>query len=250
MSKQGLPCWYELATPDVKRATKFYGKVLGWKFADAGMAGFDYTLAKQGKDMIAGMFAPEPAMPSFWLIYFVVDDCDAAAAKVAALGGSVHTVPADIPGTGRFAIVTDPQGAVFGMLQPNAGDPGTAYAAMQPGHGCWHQLETSDPQAALLFYTALFGWTETRTHPMGDMGPYRVVAAAGEEMGGLMRPFQPDAPPQWRPFFGVASAAKTVKTLTKAGGTLLSGPDPVPGGASVATASDDQGVQFSLVGGA
>ncbi|WP_435258405.1 VOC family protein [Thioclava sp. FR2] len=250
MSNHGLPCWYELTSTDLKASARFYGQVCGWTFVDAGVPGFDYTLAKSGDDMVAGLFAPESAMPCFWMVYFVVDDCDAAAAKVAALGGNVHKAPADIPGTGRFAIVTDPQGAVFGMLQPNAGDSGKAYAAMLEGHGCWHQLEAADPAAALAFYSDLLGWAETRTHPMGDHSPYRIIAAQGQEFGGIMEPFQPDTPSHWRPFFGVASATQSLATVERAGGSLLSGPDPVPGGAFVATVKDDQGVTFSLVGGA
>ena len=250
MSDHGLPCWYELTSTDLKASSKFYGQVCGWTFANAGMPGFDYTLARSGEDMVAGFFEPEATMPCFWMVYFVVDDCDSAATKVTALGGTVHAQPADIPGTGRFAIVADPQGAVFGMLQPKSGDPGKAYAPMVEGHGCWHQLETADPSTSLGFYAELLDWTETRTHPMGDHSPYRIIAAQGQEFGGIMEPFQPDTPPHWRPFFGVASVAAATASVTKAQGTVLNGPDPVPGGGFVVTAKDDQGVLFSLVGGA
>jgi len=59
-----------------------------------------------------------PGMPSFWLPYFMVTDVDATAASAKSLGGQVHFGPQDIPGTGRFAIIADPQGAAFAVFTP------------------------------------------------------------------------------------------------------------------------------------
>ncbi|GEK66794.1 VOC family protein [Paracoccus denitrificans] len=119
----GKPCWFELSTAKggLDAAEAFYGKVLGWTTADSGMEGFTYHLASHGGDMIAGLMEmPDDCagVPPFWMIYFDVDDADATAAKIKTLGGSVFREPADIPGTGRFAVVTDPQAATFGVLQP------------------------------------------------------------------------------------------------------------------------------------
>ena len=57
-------------------------------------------------------------MPSFWITYFAVTDADSVAARAKELGGSVVTEPMDIPEVGRFAVIHDPQGAHFGILQP------------------------------------------------------------------------------------------------------------------------------------
>ena len=55
-------------------------------------------------------------LPSHWMIYFSVADCDAAAAKATELGGSVKVPPTDIPPVGRFSVIQDPQGAVFSII--------------------------------------------------------------------------------------------------------------------------------------
>ena len=55
-------------------------------------------------------------VPSYWMPYFQVADADASAAKVKALGGKVMVPASDIPNTGRFAIVSDPQGAMFAVF--------------------------------------------------------------------------------------------------------------------------------------
>ena len=58
-----------------------------------------------------------PGMPNHWHVYFGVEDADAAAAKVTELGGAVVVEPFDTP-VGRMAVVSDPQGAVFSIIQP------------------------------------------------------------------------------------------------------------------------------------
>jgi predicted enzyme related to lactoylglutathione lyase len=62
---------------------------------------------------------PEPMkqVPSNWVVYFGVSDCDAAADQIKKLGGNVIVPPMDIPGVGRFAMATDPQGAAFAIIK-------------------------------------------------------------------------------------------------------------------------------------
>ncbi len=167
----GAPCWYELTTGDLGAAQTYYADLLGWSWADAGMEGFDYRLASMGGTMVAGAsMGAQLDTPPSWLTYFAVTDCDATAKAVADAGGAVHMPPADIPGTGRFAILADPQGASFGILQPLLmpdGSAGGAFDQQKPGHGNWHELMTSDPKAALDFYGKLFGWAESRVDGNG-----------------------------------------------------------------------------------
>ena len=56
-------------------------------------------------------------VPSHWMVYFAVSDCDATAQKAAALGGQLVYGPADIPSVGRFAVVCDPTGAMFSIIK-------------------------------------------------------------------------------------------------------------------------------------
>ncbi len=55
--------------------------------------------------------------PPSWLIYFAVTDCDATAKKAGGLGGGTIVPPTDIPDAGRFAVLRDPQGAVFAIYK-------------------------------------------------------------------------------------------------------------------------------------
>lgn len=253
---QGRPCWYELMTGKGKlgAAEAFYREVLGWSCGDAGMEGFTYHLAQSDGDMVAGLMEPPPGaegMPPFWMIYFAVEDADGAVSDIEAAGGKVHRAPADIPGTGRFAIVADPQGAGFGILAPapmeGGGEGGRAFDQSKAGHGNWNELMTTDPQAAFGFYSGLFGWEKRQAIAMGAMGTYQVFAHDGLEIGGMM-PMGEAPVPCWVPYFGVTGITEAMARVDAAGGRIAHGPIEVPGGAYIAAGQDPQGAWFALVG--
>lgn len=250
MSQQGTPVWYELSTSNVDAAQRFYEKVIGWKIADSGMAGLDYRLANVNGAMVAGMMVPPmEGVPPWWAIYFAVDNCDKTAAALTAAGGKVHVPPTDIPGVGRFAIVTDPQGAAFGLLTPLPMDTPQppAFDQKKMGHGNWHELMSTDPKAGLDFYRKLFGWTASTAMDMGDMGTYQIFAHQGQDIGGMMG--LGNAPVScWIPYFGVDGIDAAITRITANGGTKLNGPMEVPGGAFIVVAADPQGAHFALVG--
>lgn len=251
---QGRPCWYELSTTDLDAAGGFYAAVFDWSVADSGMEGFTYHLASSDGDLVAGLMTTPPqaaGVPPHWLLYFAVTDADDTAAAVKAAGGTIYAEPADIPGTGRFAVLADPQGAVFGILQPapmEGGDPaGNAFDAQKAGHGNWHELMSTDPKAGFDFYAALFGWQKSQTVDMREMGLYQVFSHEGADIGGMMG--LGNAPvPCWLPYFGANGVSAAIDRLTAAGGTLAHGPMEVPGGAFIAVAQDPQGAWFAVVG--
>jgi uncharacterized protein len=116
--------WNELGTRDTAAAKQFYGAVFGWGYDDepSDRAG-TYTIWKVGDAMVGGMLDMNalgmPAeIPPNWLVYFTVEDADAAVAKVESGGGSVMNGPIDIP-VGRFAVVADQFGAAFAVMQPS-----------------------------------------------------------------------------------------------------------------------------------
>jgi predicted enzyme related to lactoylglutathione lyase len=118
--KHGMFSWFELQTPDVASAKKFYKGLFGWKTTEMKMPGMKYTTLSVGKDEVAGMMALPPQgkkkMPPQWGVYITVDDVDATVKKAAKLGGKVVVAPTDIPGVGRFSVLLDPQGAMVSVI--------------------------------------------------------------------------------------------------------------------------------------
>ncbi len=112
--------WVELQTRDAARAQAFYTELLGWE-AKADQGAQPYTEWNlPGGTPFGGMIQMDErwhGAPSNWLGYVMVEDCDATFAKAKELGSQPYMPPTDIEKVGRFAVVADPQGAVFSFIQ-------------------------------------------------------------------------------------------------------------------------------------
>ena len=244
--------WYDMMTPDLKAAEKFYSKVVGWKIADAGMPGMSYSILSAGDVMVGGMMQTPKGdegmqNPPRWHGHIYVPDVDAYAKRVVQAGGSIHRDPADIPGIGRFAVASDPQGASFIMFKPNSSEEPKPVPPNTAGHIGWHELAAGDGKTAWEFYSKLFGWTKDRDLDMGKMGIYRTFATGGEAVGGMMTKM-PDTPkPHWLYYFEVDAIDAAAARVTKAGGKITMGPQEVPTSQWIVQCTDPQGAAFAMV---
>jgi uncharacterized protein len=121
VNEHGALSWNELGTRDPDAAKAFYAAVFGWSFRDSEMGEMGtYTEWLNGEDSIGGMMDVSGRMPdevpAHWLVYFAVENTDAAVETVKSSGGSVSFGPVDIP-AGRFAMAADPPGAAFAVIQ-------------------------------------------------------------------------------------------------------------------------------------
>jgi uncharacterized protein len=122
VNEPGALSWNELESRDPDRAKEFYGAVFGWKFEDRDMGEMTYTEWQLDGKPVGGMAdvrgrVPDE-VPAHWMAYFGCEGTDASAEKVKELGGEVMFGPVDVP-AGRFAMVTDPWGAAFAVMQPS-----------------------------------------------------------------------------------------------------------------------------------
>lgn len=116
----GTFCWSELATQDAGAARGFYSAVVGWGTKTQDMGQTKYTEWLVGERSIGGMMpiaAELGEIPPHWMHYVSVANCDATAQKAISLGGSLIAPPMDMPGVGRMAVLSDPQGAAFAVIQ-------------------------------------------------------------------------------------------------------------------------------------
>lgn len=241
--RQGDFVWYELTAADPVGASAFYRAVLGWHEADAGIPGVDYRLMSVGATNVAGIMPVPPGAGPGWTGYIAAADVDDAASMVGTRGGTVRVPPADIPGIGRFAFVTDPQGAPFALFR-GTGEP-PAVPPDTPGHGGWRELHTHDLHAAWPFYEGLFGWSIQRSIDMGPAGPYEVFGGTAEAIGGMMGGAA-EGSAGWLYYFNVDGIDDAVARVRAAGGLVTSGPHEVPGGTLVARCTDPAGTLFAL----
>ena len=118
--KPGFLVWNELGTNDPEKAGQFYSNVFGWARQPFPGSPVEYTIFNNGDRGVGGMYKISPEMgpiPPHWLVYFAVEDCDAKLQKATELGARVMKPAEHIPGVGRFAILTDPQGAAFAIIK-------------------------------------------------------------------------------------------------------------------------------------
>jgi hypothetical protein len=118
VNEHGTLCWNELMTKDPSSAVAFYASLFDWKTEPFGD---NYTLFMNGDRPAGGVMAIDDEqmgpVPPNWSIYIAVDDCDAIHDRVVDAGGQVIMPTETIPEVGRMAVVTDPQGAVFGIIK-------------------------------------------------------------------------------------------------------------------------------------
>jgi predicted enzyme related to lactoylglutathione lyase len=252
--------WYELMTSDAEGANRFYSAVVpGWKFGGKMPGEVDYRGIERSDGGNAGgvlqiddNMRTHGARPT-WLGYVNVDDVDAAVASVEQAGGKALMPAFDVPGVGRIAMVTDPQGAPFYVMKPTppAEKPDAAsdvFSTSATERVNWNELNTSDPEGARRFYGELFGWVSDEFMPMGELGEYRFLDHHGVRIGalcGLMG--QPQ--PKWRFYIRVPSISAAKTAIEANGGTVTNGPHQVPGDDWIVTGIDPQGAEFALVGG-
>jgi predicted enzyme related to lactoylglutathione lyase len=242
--------WYDLATSDVQAARKFYCDVVGWTYQDASQSGQSYGLFNVGEAGVAGLMPyPDGMQPPFpvWNGYIAVADVEDMADRIKQAGGTVHRGPVIVPGVIHFAVVADPEGAVFIIAKGLAAQPMPSLPIGTPGTIGWRELYAVDWQKAFAFYEKLFGWTKAEAHDMGPVGIYQLFAAGAHPVGGMMNK-PPQMPMAWWNYYINVDAIDAAKDrVEKGGGKVLMGPMEVPGGQWVLQAQDPQGGHFALV---
>jgi hypothetical protein len=255
---QGDFIWYELMTPDPEGSKAFYDAVVGWNIGEAAPEFNGYRMIGRSDGKFAGGVLPltaemqqHGARPT-WLGYIHVQDVDRSIASIEQAGGKT-LMTHDIPNVGRIAMVTDPQGAPFYVMKPipPADDPNgksDVFSPDQPQRVRWNELSTSDPDAAVAFYSRQFGWKQEGDMDMGEMGKYRFIQSGPVTIGAIMR-----KPPQlpvsvWTYYIGVDNIDRAVAAINSGGGRILNGPMEIPGGEFALNGVDPQGAAFGLVG--
>ncbi len=254
MPKQGEFVWHDLATDDLDNAVKFYAELIGWQTALIPGVPMAYYGLNAGETTVGGAMALTDEMKEMgaipaWTPCIAAEDIDALCAKVTELGGAVISAPHEVPG-GRFAVLQDPQGAVFESYQAEDrnGEP-EQLAEVPAGHFCWYDLNTTDWESARAFYTALFGWSESGVMEAGPGNTYWMFKSQSGDrtvggMSGMAAMMK--APPHWLCYITVADLEVAVEQLKAAGGRVMNGPMEVPGGDRIVHCMDPRGAAIAL----
>jgi predicted enzyme related to lactoylglutathione lyase len=240
---RGRFVWHELMTPDTSGAHAFYAKVAGWK-TQAWEHDPSYQMFVGGNGPLGGSVAQASGTPH-WLHYVGTPDIDATVQAAKSRGGSVTKEVTSMPSGGKYAVLTDPQGAAIAAYQ-SADDAGKE-SPPKRGEFSWHELATTDWRAAVDFYSAVFGWEKMAEHDMGAMGKYVLFGSNGVQRGGMFnKPAEMPGGPSWLGYIRVKDVNEAVKKAKAARATLVNGPMEVPGGDWIAQFVDPYGAMFAV----
>lgn len=241
---RGRFVWHELMVPDAAKAHTFYGKVVGWK-TQAFEQDPSYQMFAASTGPLGGTVAHSEG-PAHWLPFLGTTDIEATVKQASSLGAKVVSDVKSIPNGGKWARLTDPQGASFAVYQ-SAQKPAREKPPKR-GEFSWHELATANYQGAFDFYSAVFGWEKIDAVDMGPgLGMYFMFGRNGVPLGGMFN-LMPEMPggPAWTGYIRVKDVNKAVKKAKAGGATLLNGPMEVPGGDWIAQFIDPQGAAFAV----
>jgi uncharacterized protein len=247
----GTPSWVDLTTPDLDDALRFYGGLFGWEFEDAGEDAGHYHMALVRGQRVAGLGPTQPGSPpaAYWMTYLTGSDVEADASAIADAGGTVMFGPLDVMGQGRMLVASDPEGAVFGIWQPQAHTG--AQLINENATLTWNERMTRDLEGTKRFYNAVFGIVFEGLPELPD-GSYQLFKFGDGAVGGMFR--MPDtvpaeAPPHWLTYFWLDDVDAGFDRVRELGGQVLREPVDSPYG-RYAPVQDPQGATFCLIRGA
>lgn len=241
----GKLVWADLLTTDPSSAVAFYSSVFGWQARY--FAGKNYIELSHNNRVMSSVVRYEDNEAidgdARWLVSISVTDVDATLNKVTANGGEVLEPATDLPDRGRYAVISDTQGAVSMLLRATGGDP--ANETLRLNEWGWAELWTDDPEAAVRFYEAIVGYSSLRA-PDADGGERILLGTDGKARATVVPLPWDDVEPNWIPYIPVASASATLQRITDAGGAVLVKSGGNQDAISVAIVMDPTGGVFAI----
>jgi uncharacterized protein len=236
----------DLVTNDLSAATAFYGDLFGWEFDKRP----DYAVIFAGDRDMGTIFQrelpPDATRKPRWVAYMSVPDVDAAQQIVSNYGGSTVLAPRTVPDLGTLAIFSDAEGAVFGTIQLDGGDPEDYLA--EPGEWIWIQLLSRNPVKAGDFYRQLAPYELVDNAHSKRSGRYLLVSQDYARAGVMtIAADRTGVEPTWLPFVRVESIVDAVAKAQLLGGKVLVAPRPDLSDGQVAVLADPTGAAIGIL---
>jgi predicted enzyme related to lactoylglutathione lyase len=253
----GSPVWLDLNSSNPDASISFYGDLFGWKASREGPEMGNYVNFSLNGEPVAGMTPNPGGEKDSWTTYLKTVDAAQTANAIAQHGGEV-LFNEQVMQFGSMVIFTDPTGATAAAWQ--AGTHDGFNIVSEAGAPAWHELHTRDYEAALAFYSLVFGIVPTRMPgaPEFEMatfgssdGPTSSTPDATENFptGGILAASSTLAPgeaPFWAVYFAVTNTDESVEKLVTLGGRVLEPAVNTPFG-RMAKAADVTGASLSLI---
>jgi predicted enzyme related to lactoylglutathione lyase len=227
MSLPGKIIWHDLITDTPAASEAFYTALFGWEFESVGIgfgsgASTNYKLIRHDGRLIGGMIDQTRLEVeddiSQWVVLVSTDDIERAVQIVIDDGGTVFTPPTALADRGRIAVVADPQGAFFALLETKDGDPLDRKPSINDF--LWNELWTDDTAAAVRFYQHLAGYDLEEKIVTADES-YQFLSKDGVPRAGILTNPIEDLAPLWSTYVRVEDPAAITAQVEALGGRIL-----------------------------
>jgi predicted enzyme related to lactoylglutathione lyase len=243
--------WAELFTADIPKARDFYGKVFGWDFEERGQGEDGYVLIRADGHSIAGMVhhvnSKENGRSGQWLRLMSVPDVGRVAEYAAGAGGEIVLAPRQLKGRGEVAVFADPEGALFGTIHSDSGDPPDVFPAINTW--LWNELWAKDVKRMSEFYRDIAGF-EVKVPPsdkaLAPDRPEVFLVASGYPRAGIVEQQREDLPSAWLPYVRVKDLRATLERVAQAGGEVVVEPSPEIRAGRIAVFTDSLGAAIGI----
>lgn len=234
--------WYELLTTDLDRSLAFFAGLFDCEVLVTEEQPPAYFVAPKGTNSpLFGVIGivPGEGVRSHWVGYLRVDDLDKAVALTEEAGGTLHAISDDeegrTEGDPRYAIVTDPEGAVINLNEGVTLSGNVASVNMtEEGRLAWIELLTTDREGAAEFYKTIADFDVGPEHERAQEGVAHTLSRGGRTFG-LMRdlPAGSPVPPHWVFYRRVPDLELAIRHVRALGGFMYEDPAEVDGGRRV-----------------
>lgn len=248
--QRGKLVWVDLFTTDLAGARRFYGGLFGWTFADLGDGRAAYTVAYQAGLPVGGLVQRRPLKGekrhARWVAFMSVADVKAATRIVTSKGGRILIPPGAVPARGEMAVVADPDGAPFGLVNSSSGDPPDVLP--EEGDWIWALYQSPDAASAAAFYQDLGGYEVVPDERLAPRPHFLLVAGEFARASLVEIPAERSGlRPDWLYFVRVRSVAESLARVRELGGAVVMEPDPSVLDGRLAVITDPAGAPLGLM---
>ncbi len=239
----GAFVWRDLVTRDPAAAQQFYGEMFGWTFETIGTETQQYTVIRHDGKAIGGIIrmpvVVDPASTAEWVSSMTVPSVKGAAEIIKSKGGKIIFPVSNLKGRGMSAVVSDPQGAIIGLVEGGTPDDDPPLNTW-----LWTELWSGQPTQSAEFYRSFVNYEVKK---MDNMSPdYWIFENGDTKSAGLLKNPMENTRSQWLPYIRVADPAALTQKARDAGATVLAAPSSELRDGNVAVLLDPTGAPFVI----
>lgn len=236
--------WHDLITRDLDKSRTFYEGVFGWTFGDVIRRNQkSFVFASVNGTPVAGFQrADDATVASQWITYIAVADLKGMTRAATEAGGKVVVKTSVVLQETEGTILTDPQGAPFGLIEGRTAEADGDEA--RENTWIWHELFTKDIEAAVSYYEKVFGVTRGDAK-VGKVN--RILLRVGDRpVVGVLEVPDPEVRPNWLPMLKVPDIAKVLERTKALGGRVIMAPSEEVRNGTVAIIADPAGAAVGV----